>query len=220
MKKDSRSRGAFHTAVRILLCAAALTLSACTGTKSDTTPSPAPTVSAAPASPSPTAAANPVGTPKPTETLQVTLPPAVVTPGPTAAPTPSVKPTAAPMPTVKPTAAPTPSANPAAATAKSAQPSEMHVHTVVTDPAVEATCKSTGLTEGTHCSTCGAVLTARQVTPLADHYYLFGQCIWCGERQKDWHPQQTETMNEPAWEESGIVLWDDGSIELPPLPIQ
>lgn len=42
-------------------------------------------------------------------------------------------------------------------------------HTPVKDPAVPATCTETGLTEGSHCSVCGQVLTAQQVTPKAAH---------------------------------------------------
>ncbi len=121
---------------------------------------------------------------------------------PEASPSPVPKPTATPTPTAKPTATPTP-----------------HVHTAVTDPAVEATCKSTGLTEGAHCSTCGQILTPQQVTPVVDHYYLFGQCIWCGEREKDWRPHEVEIPDQPVWEESGVTVWSDGSVELPPIPI-
>jgi predicted nucleic acid-binding Zn ribbon protein len=42
-------------------------------------------------------------------------------------------------------------------------------HTEVTDNAVEATCTSTGLTEGKHCSVCGAVLTAQEVVNKVAH---------------------------------------------------
>ena len=44
-------------------------------------------------------------------------------------------------------------------------------HTVVTDPAVEATCTKTGLTEGKHCSVCGTVLTAQETVPAKGHSY-------------------------------------------------
>ncbi|MBR6825830.1 MAG: hypothetical protein IKM59_04705, partial [Oscillospiraceae bacterium] len=44
-------------------------------------------------------------------------------------------------------------------------------HTVVTDEAVPATCTESGLTEGTHCSACGTVLTAQEaVAPLGHDY--------------------------------------------------
>jgi len=44
-----------------------------------------------------------------------------------------------------------------------------HVHTPVVDPAVEATCSETGLTEGSHCETCGEVLVAQVEIPAIGH---------------------------------------------------
>ena len=41
-------------------------------------------------------------------------------------------------------------------------------HTPVTDPAVAPTETTDGLTEGSHCSVCGAVLTAQEVIPMRD----------------------------------------------------
>ena len=44
-----------------------------------------------------------------------------------------------------------------------------HAHTVVTDEAVEPTCTEPGLTAGSHCAVCGAVLTAQEKIPALDH---------------------------------------------------
>ena len=41
-------------------------------------------------------------------------------------------------------------------------------HTPVTDPAMAPTETTDGLTEGSHCSVCGAVLTAQEVIPMRD----------------------------------------------------
>ena len=44
-------------------------------------------------------------------------------------------------------------------------------HTEVVDAAVDATCTSTGLTEGKHCSACNAVIAAQTEIPKVDHTY-------------------------------------------------
>ncbi len=44
-------------------------------------------------------------------------------------------------------------------------------HTAVTDKAVSATCTATGLTEGSHCSVCGAVIVEQTVTEKTSHNY-------------------------------------------------
>lgn len=68
-------------------------------------------------------------------------------------------------------------------------------HTAVIDEAVEATCQSTGLTEGSHCADCGEILVAQTViatvgcdfqpivTPptCTEQGYSTYTCIWCGE---------------------------------------
>jgi hypothetical protein len=45
----------------------------------------------------------------------------------------------------------------------------IHMHTVVIDEAVEATCTSTGLTEGKHCSKCGEILVAQTEISPKEH---------------------------------------------------
>ena len=44
-----------------------------------------------------------------------------------------------------------------------------HVHDVVIDSEVAPTCTQSGKTEGTHCSTCNAILTAQKVVPALGH---------------------------------------------------
>ena len=48
-------------------------------------------------------------------------------------------------------------------------PGDSTKHTIVVQPAVEATCTSTGLTEGKCCSKCQYVITVRQKTPKKAH---------------------------------------------------
>ena len=59
-------------------------------------------------------------------------------------------------------------------------------HTPVTDAEVPATCTATGLTEGSHCSVCGEVLTEQKVIPAKGHI------------ESDW------VIQEPTCEEIGI----------------
>ena len=51
---------------------------------------------------------------------------------------------------------------------KDQQPIPATGHTPVTDPAVAPTETTDGLTEGSHCGVCGAVLTAQEVIPMRD----------------------------------------------------
>lgn len=60
-----------------------------------------------------------------------------------------------------------------------------HVHTIVTDPARQATCYQTGLTEGSHCSVCGEVITAQKEIPKTSHQFENGVCKICGAADPD-----------------------------------
>ena len=42
-------------------------------------------------------------------------------------------------------------------------------HTIEIDPAVEPTCESEGLTEGSHCSVCNEIITKQEKVPKLDH---------------------------------------------------
>ena len=53
---------------------------------------------------------------------------------------------------------------------------EKFPHTPVVDAAVEATCTTTGLTEGQHCSACGEVLVAQQTVPTKNHTWKSATC--------------------------------------------
>lgn len=54
---------------------------------------------------------------------------------------------------------------------------EAHVHTVVQDPAVAATCTEAGKTQGSHCSVCGEVIQAQEVVPALGHSWNSGYTI-------------------------------------------
>ena len=48
---------------------------------------------------------------------------------------------------------------------------EGHVHTPVLDIGYPSTCTEPGLSNGSHCGVCGAVITAREPLPLKEHTY-------------------------------------------------
>lgn len=54
-------------------------------------------------------------------------------------------------------------------------------HTVVTDKAKESTCSKTGLTEGSHCSTCNKVFVAQQTVATVAHSYIDNWCTVCNQ---------------------------------------
>ena len=54
-------------------------------------------------------------------------------------------------------------------------------HTAVTDPGMAPTCTAYGLTEGSHCADCNAVLIEQKTLPMLAHTYADGQCTVCGE---------------------------------------
>jgi hypothetical protein len=57
-----------------------------------------------------------------------------------------------------------------------------HQHTVVIDtPAVAATCTKNGCTEGSHCSTCNAVISKSEVVKATGHNYVLKVCTKCGD---------------------------------------
>ena len=53
-------------------------------------------------------------------------------------------------------------------------------HTVVNDAKVDPTCTESGLTAGSHCSTCDTVITAQETLAPLGHSYVDGICSTCG----------------------------------------
>ena len=54
---------------------------------------------------------------------------------------------------------------------------EKKEHTPVADAAVPATCKDTGLTEGSHCSVCNKILVEQTIAPVLEHDMTSATCI-------------------------------------------
>lgn len=82
----------------------------------------------------------------------------------TVAPTTAAPTTVAPTTVAPTTVAPTTVAPTTVAPTTEAPTTEpVHVHTIVVDKGYPATCTSTGLTDGSHCETCGEVIKAQEV---------------------------------------------------------
>ena len=121
------------------------------------------------------------------ETVQTTSGPVGTNQGSTAVPAEEIiieeivdqAPSSTPAPASTSTPAPTSTSTPTSTLTPTPTP---HVHTPVTDPAIEATCIHSGLSVGSHCSECGAILQAQEVIPKMPHMYLNGACVWCGAR--------------------------------------
>lgn len=56
-------------------------------------------------------------------------------------------------------------------------------HTPVIDAAVPATCKDTGLTEGSHCAVCNKIFVKQVETPKEQHNFIDGYCDSCKEKK-------------------------------------
>ncbi len=92
-------------------------------------------------------------------------------------------------------------------------------HTVVVDEAVEPTCTATGLTEGSHCSVCGEVITAQEVVPANGHKeeVIAGTPATCtatglteGKRCSVCGEILTEQQVIPVAEHKSVVVYDNG----------
>ena len=68
-------------------------------------------------------------------------------------------------------------------------------HTEVIDPKVDPTCTKSGLTAGSHCSVCNAVLIAQETIPMVDHNYVDGSCSACGKKDPNSGGTVTATGN-------------------------
>ena len=57
---------------------------------------------------------------------------------------------------------------------------KLKTHSPVTDAGYEATCKAMGLTEGSHCTVCAAILVEQESIPKLKHQFVDAACKVCG----------------------------------------
>ena len=69
-------------------------------------------------------------------------------------------------------------------------------HTIVIDEAVEATCKETGLTEGSHCSVCKEIIKQQKTIDKLEHNYVDGICTVCNTKDPDYKEEHVHTESD------------------------
>ena len=87
--------------------------------------------------------------------------------------------------------------------------------TEVIDKAVEATCMTTGLTEGKHCSVCGTVIVAQEIVKASGHSWTAATCASaktcsaCGATEGEalGHAWDESAVTAPTCEEAGYTTY-------------
>ena len=82
-------------------------------------------------------------------------------------------------------------------------------HKLVVDEAINPTCESIGLTEGSYCELCGKLLLKQEVVPALGHNYENNVCTRCGEKDPESIPHEhvivIDKAVEPTCEEVGLT---------------
>ena len=80
-------------------------------------------------------------------------------------------------------------------------------HKEVIDEAVPATCTTTGLTEGKHCSRCGEVTVAQQTVAKLDHDYEDDVCKVCGANDSSHVHSYASVVTDPTCKNQGYTTF-------------
>lgn len=81
-------------------------------------------------------------------------------------------------------------------------------HQPITDPAIEPTCTESGLTEGSHCGVCSAVIVEQEIIPAKGHSY--------GEWKKKDDDNHESTCTVCLQKEIKPHAWDEGTVTKQP----
>lgn len=87
-------------------------------------------------------------------------------------------------------------------------------HMIIKDLGVEATCTEDGITEGSHCEICGAVLVEQQIIPALGHSFgSDNKCVRCDYQQEF---DMTQRLSAPTNDDLylyGNKFWDSWGFE-------
>ena len=84
-------------------------------------------------------------------------------------------------------------------------------HSIVIDQGVASTCTETGLTEGSHCKTCGEVLVEQNNVDIVPHNYNKSICSYCGISNLAFELNASGT----AYTVEGVGSCDETEINIP-----
>ena len=98
------------------------------------------------------------------------------------------------------------------------QLTDAHTHTPATVPGYPATCTAAGLTDGSHCSVCGAVLTAREKIEAKGHTYCAGamieapSCVAAGKQVYNCFYCDAAILRETGAADPNAHVWCAGEV--------
>ena len=94
-----------------------------------------------------------------------------------------------------------------------------HGHTnIVIDQARPATCKQVGLSQGSHCADCNAIIEEQIIAPIKEHDYgEDNKCISCGASKPRVSEGLRYTLNGMSYSVTGIGSCTDIDIVIPSL---
>ena len=90
----------------------------------------------------------------------------------------------------------------------------LHKHTIVIDEAVAPTCEKMGLTEGSHCSECGEIISAQEIIFSTGHKFVNEICEVCHKLSYG-QGLTYEIINNSTCKITGLGKCSDRDLKIP-----